>query len=43
MSLSEPEVDGEMKERVVFRVNDLESGVLSYCEAEFSSPYLSKL
>lgn len=42
-SISEPEKDGELKETIVFKLNDLESGVFSYCEAEFASPYLSRL
>jgi hypothetical protein len=26
-----------------FRLNDIENGLLSYCEAEFETPYYSRL
>ena len=32
-----------MKEKVTFRLNDIENGIFSYVEAHFKAPYLSKL
>jgi hypothetical protein len=41
--MQDPENDGVLVQTITFHLNDIENGLLSYCEAEFDSPYYSRL
>lgn len=42
-NLQNPDSPGELVQTLTFRLNDLENGLLNFCEAEFDSPYYSRL
>ena len=41
--LQDPEHEGELIQSATFRFNDIENGLLTYAEAEFDTPYYSRL
>jgi hypothetical protein len=42
-NLQYPESKGELIQTSKLKLNDIENGMFNYCEAEFDSPYYSKL
>lgn len=42
-NMQDPDGLGDLIQTCVYKVNDLENGMFSYCEAEFDSPFYSKL